>query len=272
VTPLLSVRLTAEYQRNKPVLRSAAFEVFPGEILGLVGQSGSGKSTIALSILRLLPMRGGASSGPILFRDRDLSTLSERDLRHIRGKEIGFVSQSPATALNPAMRLGAHLQEAWRAHSRATPDFPSLLTSVSLPNDSAFLRRYPTELSIGQGQRFLIAMGILHHPALLLTDEPTSALDVITQAEILRLFSKLRSGLNMAILYISHDLLSVANLCDRVAILQSGQIVETGPTAEIFQHPQHPYTQALVAAIPNMPRSLTAQTQSGPAGSPHPPR
>ena len=251
--PLLSVRITAEYQKTKPVLRDAAFEVQPGEILGLVGQSGSGKSTIALSILRLLPMRGGSSTGPILFRDRDLSTLSERELRQIRGKDIGFVSQSPATALNPVMRLGAHLQEAWRAHSQATPNFAPLLTSVSLPAEPEFLRRYPTELSIGQGQRFLIAMGILHHPSLLLTDEPTSALDVITQAEILKLFAKLRSELNMAILYISHDLLSVANLSDRVVILQSGQIVETGPTTDIFQNPKHPYTKALVAAIPTMP-------------------
>lgn len=251
--PVLSVNLTAEYQKGKSVLRDVAFEVAPGEILGLIGQSGSGKSTIVLSILRLLSMRGGASSGPVIFQGRDLSQLPERAMRPIRGKEIGFVSQSPATALNPSMRLGAHLTEAWRAHSTAPPDFASLLASVSLPNDTAFLRRYPTELSIGQGQRFLIAMGILHRPALLLTDEPTSALDVITQSEILKLFSKLRSDLNMAILYISHDLLSVANLCDRVVILHSGQVVETGPTADIFQRPQHAYTQALVAAIPSMP-------------------
>ncbi len=253
VDPLLSVRLSAEYQKGKPVLNDVAFDVAPGEILGLVGQSGSGKSTIALSILRLLSMRGGRSSGTVRFRNRELSALSERELRQIRGKELGFVSQSPATALNPAMRLGAHLKEAWRAHSNAPANFVSLLASVSLPTDPVFLQRYPTELSIGQGQRFLIAMGILHGPALLLTDEPTSALDVITQAEILKLFSKLRRDLNMAILYISHDLLSVANLCDRVAILQSGRVVESGPVADIFQRPQNPYTQALVAAIPAMP-------------------
>jgi ABC-type dipeptide/oligopeptide/nickel transport system ATPase component len=250
---LLSVRLNAEYQKGKAVLDDVAFDVAPGEILGLVGQSGSGKSTIALSILRLLSMRGGTSSGSVQFRGRELSTLRERDLRQIRGKEIGFVSQSPATALNPSMRLGAHLNEAWRAHSSGAADFVSLLGSVSLPSDAGFLRRYPTELSIGQGQRFLIAMGILHRPAMLLTDEPTSALDVITQAEILKLFSRLRRDLNMAILYISHDLLSVANLCDRVVILQAGRVVETGSVADIFQRPQHPYTQALVAAIPSMP-------------------
>jgi ABC-type dipeptide/oligopeptide/nickel transport system ATPase component len=250
---LLSVRLTAEYQKGKPVLNDVAFEVAPGEILGLVGQSGSGKSTIALSILRLLHMRGGTSTGPVVFQNRDLAAFSEKSLRPIRGKEIGFVSQSPATALNPSMRLGAHLNEAWRAHASTAPDFASLLGSVSLPTDVAFLRRFSGELSLGQGQRFLIALGILHRPALLLTDEPTSALDVITQAEILKLFSKLRADLNMAILYISHDLLSVANLCDRVVILQNGHIVETGSTVDIFQSPQHPYTQALVAAIPSLP-------------------
>jgi ABC-type dipeptide/oligopeptide/nickel transport system ATPase component len=254
VNPLLSVRLTAEYQRGKPVLNDVAFHVSPGEIVGLVGQSGSGKSTIALAILRLLGMRGGISSGEIRFRGRDLALLPEKDLRRLRGKEIGFVSQSPATALNPSMRLDSHLREAWRAHSNATPDFPSLLASVSLPGDAPFLRRYPTELSIGQGQRFLIAMGIMHRPALLLTDEPTSALDVITQAEILTLFARLRSELDMAILFISHDLLSVANLCDRVVILQAGRIVETGSVSDIFERPQQAYTQALVAAIPSMPQ------------------
>jgi peptide/nickel transport system ATP-binding protein len=253
MTPLLSVHISAEYRSGKPVLNDAAFDLAPGEILGLVGQSGSGKSTIALSILRLLAMRGGRCTGSVLFEGRDLITLPERDLRSIRGKQIGFVSQSPATALNPSMRLKTHLKEAWRAHASGTNDFRELLESVSLPSDDRFLGRHPGELSVGQGQRFLIALGVLHRPRLLLTDEPTSALDVITQSEIFRLFAKLRADLKMAILYISHDLLSVANLCDRVAILNSGEIVESGPVFDIFQRPQHPYTRALVAAIPSMP-------------------
>jgi ABC-type dipeptide/oligopeptide/nickel transport system ATPase component len=253
MSAILSVRISAEYTKGKPVLRDVAFEIAPAEILGLVGQSGSGKSTIALSILRLLPMKGGVATGTVLFDGRDLSALPERELRSVRGKGIGYVSQSPATALNPSMRLGAHLKEAWRAHAAGDCDFRALLESVSLPGDPAFLRRYPGELSIGQGQRFLVALGILHRPQLLLADEPTSALDAITQSEILALFAKLRSELRMAILYISHDLLSVANLCDRVVILNAGEVVETGPVEQIFREPGHPYTKALVEAIPSMP-------------------
>ncbi len=244
--PLLSANISAEYTKGRPVLQNAAFDVAPGEVLGLIGQSGSGKTTISLALLRLLEMRGGTLSGTVFFNNRDLVLLKEKELRTIRGRDIGFVSQSPGTALNPAMRLGAHLSEAWRAHAKGAGEFRELLESVSLPGDEAFLKRYPGQLSIGQGQRFLIALGILHHPALLIADEPTSALDVITQAEILKLFATLK----MAILYISHDLPSVANLCHRVAILHEGRVVETGPVAQIFNNPQHPYTKALIAAIP----------------------
>lgn len=250
MSPLLSVRLSAEYVKGKPVLRNVAFDIAPGEVLGLVGQSGSGKTTLALAILRLLKMRGGTATGTMRFQDKELMDLHPIGLRNIRGSKIGFVSQSPASALNPSMRIGAHLTEAWRAHSKGTRGFRELMESVSLPGDDAFLRRYPGELSVGQGQRFLIGLGILHRPALLITDEPTSALDVITQAEILALFATLNRELNMAILYISHDLISVAHLCHRVAILHQGEVVEIGSVDDIFEHPRHIYTQAMVAAIP----------------------
>jgi ABC-type dipeptide/oligopeptide/nickel transport system ATPase component len=253
MTPLLSVHISAEYTKSKPVLCGVALEIGRGEVLGLVGQSGAGKSTIALAILRLLGMHGGVVTGSISLDGREMLSLSEGELRRIRGRQIGFVSQSPGTALNPSMRLGAHLDEAWRAHATGKGAFRELLESVQLPGDEAFLKRYPRELSVGQGQRFLIALAILHLPALLIADEPTSALDVITQAEILKLFGKLNRELNMAILYISHDLLSVANLCHRVAILERGAIVETGLVAEIFGNPQSAYTRALVAAIPALP-------------------
>lgn len=255
---LLQARLSAGYPAKPHVLRDASFALHPGEILGLVGESGSGKSTLALAILRLLNYRGGAVTGQILFQGRDLVPLPERAMRRVRGREIGFVSQSPVTSLNPALRIGTQLNEAWCAHangarSQRRDRFLSLLESVSLPADDALLRRHPGELSVGQAQRLLIAMSILHKPSLVIADEPTSALDVVTQAEILKLLARLNRDLNMAVLYISHDLLSVSSLCHRVAILHEGAIVECGLTQQIFRDPRHPYTRRLIDAIPKSP-------------------
>ena len=256
--PLLSVRLSAGYPAKPAVLRDASFELERGEILGLVGESGSGKSTIAMAILRLLSLRGASVRGDIRFQGRDLVRLPEREMRKVRGREIGLVPQSPLTSLNPALRIGTHLNETWVAHangsvSRRKSHFLSLLESVSLPSDEAFLDRYPGELSVGQAQRLLIAMAILHRPALVIADEPTSALDMVTQAEILKLFARLNNGLKMGVLYISHDLLSVASLCHRVAILCGGEIVEFGDTEQIFRDPKHPYTRRLIEAAPKNP-------------------
>ena len=256
--PLLKVRLSAGYPPKTNVLRDASFELQPGEILGLVGESGSGKSTLALAILRLLSYRGGAVSGEIRFQGRDLIPLPEREMRHIRGREIGFVPQSPVTSLNPALRIGTQLNEAWTAHangamSQRRDRFLSLLDSVSLPAGDALLRRHPGELSVGQAQRLLIAMSILHKPSLVIADEPTSALDVVTQSEILKLLAQLNRDLGMAVLYISHDLLSVSSLCHRVAILHHGSIVECGTAEQIFRDPQHHYTRRLIETVPKNP-------------------
>ena len=255
--PLLEADLTSSYSAGRPVLDGVRFAIYPGEVLGLVGQSGSGKSTLALSLLRLLAFRGGRQNGSVLFKNRDLLPLPEREMRQLRGRQIGFVPQSPAAALNPLLRLKTHFEEAWRAHSRTKlASFRQVLESVSLPSDDRFLASFPGQISVGQGQRFLIAMSILHSPELLIADEPTSALDPITQTEILDLFRTLNRERNVAILYISHDLRSVASLCHRVAILLSGSLAEIGPTEQIFRNPQHPYTQRLVAAIPRYPWTL----------------
>src|ERR1700721_3118981 len=173
--------------------------------------------------------------------------LNAREMWRVGGKEIALVPQSPLAALNPNVRLGAQLEEAWRAHERGKPDWKPLLESVSLPAEESFLRQYPKALSVGLAQRFLIAMAILHQPALLLADESTSALDTITQAEILGLFKRLNRTRGIAILYISHDLASVASLCDRVAILNQGEIVECDSVDEVFLNPRSEYTNGLLA-------------------------
>lgn len=253
--PLLALNISASYKNKPDVLCSLSLEVHPGEIVGLVGRSGEGKSTIALSILGLLGMKGGRCTGIALFQDRDLLRLSPREMRQVRGRQIGLIPQSPLAALNPNLRLGTHLEEAWKAHRRGIPDVKPLLEAAGLPGDSDFLKRYPMNLSVGMAQRFLIAMAVLHQPPLLLADEPTSALDTVTQAEILNLFRTLNREKGTAILYISHDLASVASLCHRVAILHQGQIVECDSTAVIFENPQHEYTKKLIQAIPQPPQS-----------------
>jgi ABC-type glutathione transport system ATPase component len=256
--PLLSADLSVDYRNKTGVLRNISLRIERQEILGLVGQSGSGKSTLALSLMGLLSLKGGVVNGEILFRGKDLLKSSEKELRAIRGKEVSIVLQSPLAALNPALSIGSQLSEAWKAHERGNDGqgsaaIQAALTSVSLPNDKDFLRRRPSQLSVGQGQRVCIAMAILHRPALLLADEATSALDPITQSEILNLFARLNREMGTAILYISHDLLSVATLCHRICILHEGQIAECGTPQAIFNSPQHEYTRKLVAALPKAP-------------------
>jgi ABC-type dipeptide/oligopeptide/nickel transport system ATPase component len=265
--PLLSLRLSVDYDSKPGVLQEIALDVEPGEIVGLVGHSGSGKSTLALAILRLLQLKGGKTRGQILFRGTDLLALKEKQLRALRGHDISVVLQSPVLALNPALTIGAQLCEAWRAHAKSSgPEalraVQDALRNVSLAADPEFLKRRPSQLSVGQAQRVIIAMAILHRPALLIADEATSALDTITQSEILRLFNRLNRELGMAILFISHDLLSVASLCHRIAILHNGKIVETGAPCKMFGAPEHEYTRKLVAALPERPTTQPSELES----------
>jgi ABC-type glutathione transport system ATPase component len=260
---LLAARVSVRYGEKAAVLREVTLEIRRGEVLGLVGQSGSGKSTLAMAILGLLDRNRARAEGRIEFEGCDLLRLRERELRGLRGRTIALVLQSPLSSLNPALKIRTQLKEAWRAHA-AGPNaecdgaIRAALGSVSLPSSDEFLRKYPSQMSVGQAQRVLIAMAVMHRPALLIADEATSALDVITQSEILALFRALNRSSEMAILYISHDLASVAGICDRIAILHEGQIVESGTTEQVLTSPRHEYTQRLMAAMPKMPQRIAA--------------
>ena len=257
-SPLLDARISVDYRTRAGVLRDVSVQIHRGEIIGLVGESGSGKSTLALALLQLLQLKGASVRGHILFQGEDLLKKTERQLRALRGKQMSVVLQSPLTSLNPALRIGTQLREAWRAHAsgmkaESLNAVRSALQNVCLPGDDDFLRRRPSQLSVGQAQRVSIAMAILHRPALLIADEATSALDTITQSEILKLLAELNRELDMAVLFISHDLLSVAALCHRIAILRDGQIAECDTPDVIFHAPRNEYTRKLIAALPNRP-------------------
>jgi ABC-type dipeptide/oligopeptide/nickel transport system ATPase component len=252
---VLFTDLRVDYPQKPGVLRGARIEVSAGEILGLVGQSGSGKSTLALAILRLLGHTGARISGRAMLLGQDLLAMRERELRGIRGRVVSLVPQSPLAALNPGLRIGAQLREAWRAHSRepwlpGAPRVAALLEVAGLTPVEDLLRRYPGEISVGQAQRVLIVMALLHSPSLLIADEPTTSLDVITQREILDLLTRLAREHQMSMLLISHDLLSVAVHSHKLAILHDGEIVEHGPVEEVLAAPRHPYTIELLQAFP----------------------
>jgi ABC-type glutathione transport system ATPase component len=236
--PLLSLMLSIDYPGKPSLLNGIEMEIRPGEIFGLVGESGSGKSTIGLSLLRLLDGRA-AERGWIHFEGRDLMGCGERELRQLRGRRIALVPQSPMSALNPALRIGAHFREAWLAHSRVRwpqARILDLLRRMGLPGEETFLRRYPHQVSVGQAQRVLITMAVMHRPQLLIADEPTSALDPASRQGILDLFRDLNREYAMAVLYISHDLASVAALCHRAALLSGGRLQEVNP--EEFTTPE----------------------------------
>ncbi|HEY1649847.1 MAG TPA: ABC transporter ATP-binding protein [Terracidiphilus sp.] len=257
--PLLRVHLEAGYA-GKPTLREIHLELERGEVLGLVGGSGAGKSTLVLSLLGLLPWRGGYVQGEVLLEGEDLLALSERKLRAVRGRRIALIPQSPMSALNPAISLQSHFNEAWRAHEkRAGAALKSrveeLLAEVQLPSDGEFLRRRPAQISVGQAQRVLIALALLHRPALIIADEPTSALDPVTQTQIVDLLRRLNRIHGTTFLYVSHDLVSVLQLSDRIAILDAGSLVETLPVNRIDEA-RHSATLSLLNALPVPPDIL----------------
>ena len=258
-TRLLSVQhLTTGFDlqgRFVPAVIDVSFDLQPGETFCLVGESGSGKSLTALSIMRLVQSPGRIAGGRILFRGRDLLAVSEREMRRVRGADIGLVFQEPMTALNPVFTIGTQIEETLRVHGRATRRTArskaiELLDAVSVPEPARRLRDYPHQLSGGLRQRALIAMALACDPALLIADEPTTALDVTIQAQILDLLRDLKRRLGLALLLITHDLGVVAQMADRVGVMYAGRIVEESPVQALFADPRHPYTQGLMLSMP----------------------
>jgi peptide/nickel transport system ATP-binding protein len=257
--PLLSIEhLTTGFDshgRFVPAVIDVSLHLQKGETLALVGESGSGKSLTALSILGLVEPPGRIAHGRILFKDRDLHALPEREMQRVRGAQIGLIFQEPATALNPVFTIGSQIEETLRVHGRATrrnarQHAIDLLETVRVPNPAQRVHDYPHRLSGGLRQRALIAIALAGNPELLIADEPTTALDVTIQAEILDLLRELKARLDLALLLITHDLGVVAGMADRVAVMYAGRIVEESPVADLFRDPRHPYTRGLMGSIP----------------------
>ncbi|WP_424812265.1 ABC transporter ATP-binding protein [Roseococcus sp. YIM B11640] len=249
-------------------LSGVTLELRAGEILCVVGESGSGKSMTASAVMRLLPPNVKLSAGRILFEGQDLAALDEAGMRAVRGAGIAMIFQEPMTALNPLIRIGEQIAEMFRIHTPMAPaeveaKTLALLEDVRIPNPALAMRAYPHELSGGQRQRAMIAMALALSPRVIIADEPTTALDVTTQAQILKLIRDLQQRLGTAVLFITHDFGVVAEIADRVAVMQHGVVVEQGAAMDVLRHPQHPYTQALIAAVPPLkappPRPLAAE-------------
>jgi peptide/nickel transport system ATP-binding protein len=236
-------------------VNDVSFEVRKGETLGLVGESGSGKSVTAFSIIRLVQEPGTITAGRILFQGRDLLSLPESEMRHVRGAGIGFVFQEPMAALNPVMRVGAHIAEALTVHglasrAEARQRAIELLRAVKITDPDKRIDDYPHQLSGGMRQRVMMAIALACKPPLVVADEPTTALDVTVQAQILELLRDMKREFDLSLLLITHDLGVIAETADRVAVMYAGRIVEQGPVRQIFRDPQHPYTRGLLASIP----------------------
>ena len=262
---LLDVRdLRVRFKTAAPdrwAVNGVSFSMKEGEILGLVGESGSGKSVTAMSVSGLLPRDKTEVQGSITLDGREILTCPEQELLQIQGNDLSMIFQEPMTSLDPVMRIGPQVEESLRVHTRLSAAERreralEALRQAELPDPEAVYRRYPHELSGGMLQRVMIADAIISRPKLLLADEPTTALDVTIQAQILALLRKLNRENGMAILFISHNLQVVRKLCENVAVMQKGRLVESGNVEQIFRAPEHDYTRQLIAAIPTRDKKL----------------
>lgn len=252
----LSVEFASMQGRVK-ALQNISFSLAKGEILGIVGESGSGKSVTALTILGLLEKNASITSGQILYKGRDVLAMHKKERQALRGKEIGMVFQEPMTALHPTMRIGNQLAEVISRHRKLSKKEAYLhaiqsLAEVHIHDPELVARKYPFELSGGMRQRVVIALAMAAPPDLLIADEPTTALDVTIQYEILKLMEELSASRGTSIMLITHDLGVVAQLCKRVMVMYAGEVVETGTTGQVLLHPAHPYTRALIGALPDL--------------------
>jgi len=251
----LEISFSTESGRNT-VVEGVSFSIKSGEVLGLVGESGCGKSVTAMSLVSLLPSPPShREKGSIKLLGREIAGLPESELQAIRGAAVGFIFQEPMSSLNPVLTIGYQLSEALLLHQDVTKKEAhnkavEMLNLVGVSDPELRTKQYPHELSGGMRQRVMIAMALMCSPKLLIADEPTTALDVTIQAQILDLLNTLRSKLGMSILMITHDLGVVAETCSQVVVMYAGRIVERGPVAEVFANPQHPYTKALIASSP----------------------
>ena len=276
--PLLSVddlRVRFKTSRGQVhAVNGVSFDIAPGETLGLVGESGCGKSVTSLAVLGILARNGRVTSGRAQFEGRDLIGLPDSDLRRIRGREIAMIFQDPMTSLNPVLTIGRQIREALETHldmdkKAATARAADLIDQVGIPSAEHRLKDYPHQFSGGMRQRAMIAMALACKPKLLIADEPTTALDVTIQAQILDLLRTLVAESNTALILITHDLGVVAGMCERIAVMYGGMFVETGSTEQIFDRPRHPYTLGLLQSIPRLDQARSRRLHPIEGTPPH---
>jgi len=252
--------LHTQFFTRRGVVRAVdgvSLHIDAGETLGVVGESGCGKTMTALSVLRLVPDPGRITSGRILFRGRDVTKMTDDEIRDFRGNDVAMIFQDPMTSLNPVTKIGSQIEEAMTAHKRFSPQEAGvrviqLLKRVRVPAAERRVSDYPHQFSGGMRQRAMIAMGLANEPSLLIADEPTTALDVTVQAQIIDLLKQLNRELGTAMMLITHNMALVASLCERVVVMYAGRVVEEGPVERIFKSPQHPYTWSLLRSVPRV--------------------